>query len=97
LFDGDFRLIDLLAQGAQLLHALLFGLPLRPQLIRFEPGDRVLLCTKGLADVVPDDRLLRCVREHADAQKCAEALTALGLFHNSRDNISCMELAATAE
>jgi protein phosphatase len=67
------------------------------QVVPFEPGDRVLLCTKGLTDVVPDDRLLRCVREHTGAQKCAEALTALGLNHNSRDNISCMVLAATAE
>jgi protein phosphatase len=60
-------------------------------------GDRLLLCTPGLTGVVNDEGLLRCVRDHENAQECAEALTALGLFHNSRDNVSCMVLAVTPE
>jgi protein phosphatase len=60
-------------------------------------GDRLLLCTRGLTGVVNDEELLRCVRDHTNVQECAEALTALGLFHNSRDNVSCMVLTVTAE
>jgi PPM family protein phosphatase len=56
------------------------------------PRDRVLLCTDGLHGVVPDDRIVGCMRQHADARKCAEALYRLALGSGSRDNVSCVVL-----
>jgi malyl-CoA/(S)-citramalyl-CoA lyase len=58
------------------------------------PGDRVLLCTKGLTGVVGGSRLLDCVRVQADAQRCADALGQLALDSGSRDNVSCLVSAA---
>jgi protein phosphatase len=65
--------------------------------VRVEAGDHVLLCTPGLTGVVTDEELLRSVRQHENAQQCAESLTALGLSHKSRDNVSCMVLAVTTK
>jgi protein phosphatase len=55
-----------------------------------QPGDRILLCTDGLTGVVPDDRILECIQEHTDMQKCADALGQLALDMGSRDNVSCI-------
>lgn len=53
-------------------------------------GDRFVLCTDGLTGVVPDDKVKDCVRDHADVQKCADALGQLALDSGSRDNVSCI-------
>src|SRR5262245_26863738 len=53
-------------------------------------GDRFILCSDGLHGVVPDDKLLEFVAEHADAQACADALVQLALEQGSRDNVSCI-------
>ena len=55
-----------------------------------QPGDRILLCTDGLTGFVPDDRILECIQEHTDMQKCADALGQLALDLGSRDNVSCI-------
>ncbi len=55
-----------------------------------QPGDRILLCTDGLTGAVPDDRILQCIQEHTDMQKCADALGQLALDMGSRDNVSCI-------
>jgi protein phosphatase len=55
-----------------------------------QPGDRILLCTDGLSGVVADDQVLKCIQEHTDMQKCAEALGQLALDSGSRDNVSCI-------
>ncbi len=55
-----------------------------------QPGDRILLCTDGLTGVVPDERMLQCIEENTDMQKCADALGQLALDMGSRDNVSCI-------
>ncbi len=55
-----------------------------------QPGDRFLLCTDGLSGVVSDEQLVRCVRQNADVQACADALGQLALDSGSRDNVSCI-------
>jgi PPM family protein phosphatase len=55
-----------------------------------QPGDRILLCTDGLSGAVPDDQVLKCIQEHSDMQKCADALGQLALEMGSRDNVSCI-------
>jgi protein phosphatase len=62
--------------------------------VPLSPGDRVLLCTKGLTGVVGDGRLPECGRARADPQRCADALGQLALDSGSRDNVSCLVTAA---
>jgi serine/threonine protein phosphatase PrpC len=59
-------------------------------LVPVQAGDRILLCTDGLHEVVPDGRILGCMHQHADVQKCADALGQLALDSGSRDNVSCI-------
>jgi protein phosphatase len=58
--------------------------------VAVQPGDRILLCSDGLSGPVTDDQILSCVKEHADAQACADALGQLALDLGSRDNVSCI-------
>lgn len=60
------------------------------KLMPIEPGDRFVLCTDGVTGAVTDQRILECVREHEDMQKCADALGQLALELGSRDNVSCI-------
>jgi protein phosphatase len=62
--------------------------------ITLQPGDRLLLCTDGLSGPVSDDQVLKCVQEHTDMQKCADALAQLALELGSRDNVSCIVIEA---
>jgi PPM family protein phosphatase len=63
--------------------------------VSIQPGDRILLCTDGLSGVVSDDQVLACVRQHTDAQACADALGQLALDCGSRDNVSCILIEVT--
>jgi protein phosphatase len=58
--------------------------------VAVRPGDRFLLCTDGLSSVVPEQLLLRCVRDEKDVQSCAEALGRMALDQGSQDNVSCV-------
>jgi serine/threonine protein phosphatase PrpC len=58
--------------------------------VPLQAGDRFLLCSDGLHGVVPDDKLLEFMEEHADAQACADGLVQLALESGSRDNVSCI-------
>jgi protein phosphatase len=58
--------------------------------VSLQNRDRILLCTDGLHDVVPDARMLHCVRQFPKVQKCADALCQLALGSGSRDNVSCI-------
>ncbi len=46
--------------------------------------------TDGLSGVVSDDKIMSCVEENTDVQKCADALGQLALDSGSRDNVSCI-------
>ena len=59
-------------------------------------GDRILLCTDGLTGVVPDERVLEAMGNHADPQACADALCQLALDSGSRDNVSCIVIEVVA-
>lgn len=58
------------------------------KVLQVQHGDRLVLCTDGLTGAVTDDRLLECVMENSDVQKCADALGQLALDSGSRDNVS---------
>ena len=75
-----------------LVLAALDGEPDRgPALTTFEarPGDRLLLCSDGLSDVVDDDTIAATLRGTSRAQ-CAQRLIDLALAAGGRDNISAV-------
>jgi protein phosphatase len=51
-------------------------------------GDRLLLCSDGLSDVLDDEALAGLLSRHADRGACAEALVAAALAGGGRDNVS---------
>src|ERR1700754_3124327 len=53
-------------------------------------GDRLLLCSDGLSDVVEFDTLRELLLRHADRGECADRLIALALESGARDNISAI-------
>lgn len=53
-------------------------------------GDRLLLATDGLTDVVDDATLAQMLRRKLAPQAAAEELTELALENDSKDNVSCI-------
>jgi PPM family protein phosphatase len=75
-----------------LVLAALDGEPGRdPVLTTFEarPGDRLLLCSDGLSDVV-DDATIAATLGIADRARCAARLIELALAAGGRDNVSAV-------
>ncbi|MDR1999725.1 MAG: protein phosphatase 2C domain-containing protein [Frankiaceae bacterium] len=58
------------------------------------PGDRYLLCTDGLSDVV-SDRTLRESLLEGTPQECADQLVALALRGGGPDNVTCVVALVT--
>lgn len=63
------------------------------------PGDRYLLCSDGLSDMVADEAIAETLQAHADLKECAERLIALALSAGGPDNITVAlaDLADVAE
>jgi serine/threonine protein phosphatase PrpC len=66
------------------------GRPLELSLTVLEPraGDRYLLCSDGLSDVVDDDAIARTLAAHPDRDRCAKELVELALAAGGPDNIT---------
>jgi protein phosphatase len=58
--------------------------------VPIQNGDRFLLCSDGLSNVVPDEQLHSFSKTHPEVQACAEGLGQLALNQGSRDNVSCI-------
>lgn len=59
--------------------------------ILLEEGDRALICTDGLTDLVSEIRLLETLVEHADdTDACLQALVALANNEGGRDNTTAV-------
>jgi serine/threonine protein phosphatase PrpC len=56
------------------------------------PGDRVVLCSDGLWDMVPDQQTAAMVAEGADPLEVARALVAAANASGGRDNITVIVL-----
>ncbi len=57
---------------------------------RLEDGDRLLLCTDGLSDLVDDDELGRILGEHTAPDAACGALVDLALDRGGGDNITAV-------
>jgi PPM family protein phosphatase len=51
-------------------------------------GDRLLLCSDGLSDVIDDDVLANALEARSSARDCADRLVELALHAGARDNVS---------
>jgi serine/threonine protein phosphatase PrpC len=79
--------------------------PFEPEIFRLRllPGDRLLLCSDGVADFAAgagapqhdqDAKMLQCALEHEDPARAAFELVVLANRAGGYDNISCVVLAA---
>jgi PPM family protein phosphatase len=59
----------------------------RPTRLQARAGDRLLLCSDGLSDMVDDEAIAGALREPS-REACAERLVALALAAGGRDNVS---------
>jgi protein phosphatase len=51
-------------------------------------GDRLLLCSDGLSDVVADDAIARALTMYAEPQECAQQLVKLAYQAGAPDNVT---------
>lgn len=54
------------------------------------PGDRVLLCSDGLSDLVSDEQLSQVLLAHGHDETAVDALVEAALAAGGRDNVTCL-------
>jgi protein phosphatase len=58
------------------------------QRLKLSAGDRLLLCTDGLTEIVDDEVIARVIRESESSQSACQALVDLALASGGPDNIT---------
>ena len=58
--------------------------------VKLSPGDRILLCSDGLSNMVENDELRDIVRELDDPEEIAEQLISRANYYGGTDNISAV-------
>jgi protein phosphatase len=58
-----------------------------------EPGDRLLLCTDGLTDMLTNDQIAVALAEHPEPKAACGRLVALANERGGRDNITAVVAA----
>ena len=58
--------------------------------VDLKEGDRLLLCSDGLTDLVNDEELAEEVLHYADLEKCCEMLITLALAKGGPDNVTVL-------
>lgn len=61
-----------------------------PCIVRYglKRGDKYLLCSDGLTDMLTDSEIADILQQNDDASECAETLIAAALEHGGRDNVT---------
>ncbi|MBQ9961192.1 MAG: serine/threonine-protein phosphatase [Firmicutes bacterium] len=68
-----------------------------PEMLRLEPyivklemkrGDRFLICSDGLTDMLSNEDILRIMLDYNSSEKCTEALIEAALEKGGRDNVT---------
>jgi PPM family protein phosphatase len=62
-----------------------------------QSGDRLLLCSDGLSDIVTDDVIGDTLRSYSDLRECADQLIKLALDGGSTDNVTVVVADVLAE
>ena len=60
-------------------------------------GDRVLLCTDGLNDMVSDVEIADVLERHPSSSDACVALVALALEHGGKDNVTVVVARYTVD
>ena len=60
--------------------------------IDLRDGDRILLCTDGLTDMLKEERIADILGQSLDCREAADRLTEFSLLAGGRDNITVMVL-----
>ena len=61
--------------------------------IGLSPGDRILMCSDGLSNMVENDELRDIVRENEDVREAVDALVERANYYGGNDNISAVVIA----
>jgi len=61
--------------------------------IGLAPGDRILMCSDGLSNMVENDELRDIVRENEDVKEAVDALVERANYYGGNDNISAVVIA----
>jgi len=79
-------------QRSLVMRALQSGTEAEPDLsiIEAEPGDRYLLCSDGLSDVVSEDTLRETLIRYTDREQAVTQLIELAIRGGGPDNITCI-------
>ncbi|HXP19302.1 MAG TPA: PP2C family serine/threonine-protein phosphatase [Streptosporangiaceae bacterium] len=79
-------------QRSLVMRALQSSIPADPDLtmLQAELGDRYLLCSDGLSDVVSDETLQKTLMQLADLDEAVEQLVDLAIRSGGPDNITCI-------
>ena len=79
-------------QRSLVMRALQSSVPAEPDLamIKAKVGDRYLLCSDGLSDVVSDDTVHKTLMQHADLDDAVGQLIDLAIRSGGPDNITCV-------
>jgi len=65
--------------------------------VELEPGDRLLLCSDGLTNMLSDDAIAATLRRHPDPQQAADTLVDMANQAGGDDNITVVVLDALAD
>src|ERR1022692_3169973 len=79
-------------QRSLVMRALQSSIPADPDLTmrQAQLGDRYLLCSDGLSDVVTDDTLRKTLQQLTDLDEAVEQLIELAIRSGGPDNITCV-------
>src|SRR5262249_40245012 len=79
-------------QRSLVMRALQSSIPADPDLtmLRAQVGDRYLLCSDGLSDVVSDETLSKTLTDFTDLDEAVERLVDLAIRSGGPDNITCV-------
>ena len=64
------------------------GINVETHHLQLMDGDRMLLCTDGLTDMVADDDILNLIQSNSNCRDCAQALVNVALENGGKDNVT---------